>query len=414
MSDPLPHPSASSRARTTGRTAARAKIAAATQRQKQHEKLLAVAARSREPAIDKAHAHPCVAPATPSSVNRASRLSHRSAEKLKQPVIASISSVCIATPIPELTSIPEHDHGTDEGEGHGGKLLELEILPESEEMTTIAPAEQEETEDTCVRLPSMFDREAEVAFAEAAVNDPYYVCAAGKLCQSVGDHTSLRSPCINCDTLAHHFCAEYWHEQNPVKPHLVIMTKDLSKGGKQHLKNTPSAQKCNVMFCSLCESRWKAIKVSAMAKIVAKKSKRPLDKSSSTPSSGQHAPKKKKASRTTMPVAVIQELRHVAAFYSQVYIFTKVEKTKANLCFALIEEHFYGNPQKCIKGACEMLLEGEGPFAALYNIIEGDFDRELVLKASCCGKDTSSSYVAGVHFSVHDLYTFGVDKVSCG
>jgi hypothetical protein len=131
MSDPLPRPSASSRARTTGRTAARAKIAAATQRQKERENLLAVVARSREPAIDKAHAHPRVAPAMPSSINRASRLSHRSAEKLKQPVIASISSVFIATPIPELPSIPKH-HGTDEGEGHGEKLLDLEVLAESE------------------------------------------------------------------------------------------------------------------------------------------------------------------------------------------------------------------------------------------------------------------------------------------
>ena len=69
----------------------------------------------------------------------------------------------VATPIPELPSIPEH-HGTDEGEGHGEKLLDLEVF-ESEETTTIAPAEQEETEDTCVRLPSMFDREAAVAFA---------------------------------------------------------------------------------------------------------------------------------------------------------------------------------------------------------------------------------------------------------
>ena len=133
---------------------------------------------------------------------------------------------------------------------------------------------------------------------------PDYVCTAGQLCQSVGNHTLLRSPCINCDTLAHHFCAEYWHEQNPVEPHLVITIKDLSKGGKQRLKNTPSAQKCNVMFCALCESRWKAIKVSAAAKIAAKnKSKRPLDKSSSTPS-GQRAPiKKKKASTMTAPVA---------------------------------------------------------------------------------------------------------------
>ena len=32
------------------------------------------------------------------------------------------------------------------------------------------------------------------------------------------------------------------------------------------------------------------------------------------------------------------------------------------------------------------------------------------MKASCCGKDTASSYVAGVHFSVEDLHTFGVNK----
>ena len=104
MSAPLPRPSASSRAGTTGRTAARGKIAAATQQQKEREKLLAVVARSREPANDKAHAHHRAAPAMPSSVNRASRLSHRSAEKLKQPVIASISSVFVATSIPELPS----------------------------------------------------------------------------------------------------------------------------------------------------------------------------------------------------------------------------------------------------------------------------------------------------------------------
>ena len=80
MSDPLPRPSASSRARTTGRTAARAKIAAATQRQKEREKLLAVVATSREPAIDKTHAHNRVAPAMASSVNRLNRLYQRSAE----------------------------------------------------------------------------------------------------------------------------------------------------------------------------------------------------------------------------------------------------------------------------------------------------------------------------------------------
>ena len=128
MSASPPRPSASSRAGMSGRTTARGKLAAATQRQREREKLLSVVAKSREPAT---HAHHRAAPATPSSIDRASRLSHRSAEKLrKQPVIAFISSVVIATPIPELLSIP--DHGTDKGEGRHEKVLDLEVLAESE------------------------------------------------------------------------------------------------------------------------------------------------------------------------------------------------------------------------------------------------------------------------------------------
>jgi hypothetical protein len=57
----------------------------------------------------------------------------------------------------------------------------------------------------------------------------------------------------------------------------------------------------------------------------------------------------------------------------------KVEKVKADVQFALIEEHFYGT-------------------------------RQLVLKSSCCGKDTTTSYVAGVNFTLKDLVTFGVKK----
>jgi hypothetical protein len=49
-----------------------------------------------------------------------------------------------------------------------------------------------------------------------------------------------------------------------------------------------------------------------------------------------------------------------------------VEKAKVNHRFALIEEQFYCNFQKGIKGACKMLLEGAGLFAALYNIIKED------------------------------------------
>ena len=81
------------------------------------------------------------------------------------------------------------------------------MLAESEVTTTIAPAGQEETEDSTgdTVCPTMFDREAAEAFAETAVDDPDYVCAAGQFCRSVGDHISSMSPCVNCNELAHHF-----------------------------------------------------------------------------------------------------------------------------------------------------------------------------------------------------------------
>ena len=103
---------------------------------------------------------------------------------------------------------------------------------------------------------------------------------------------------------------------------------------------------------------------------------------------------------------IIRELRRVAAFQVQLYIFTKVEKSKANLRYALIEEQFHGCPKKRIKGACAQLIEGSGAFSLLYDIREGELNVEIVLKTSCCGKDTSSSYVAGVHFTEDDIRFF--------
>ena len=105
MSAPLPRPSASSGDGTSGRATARGKIALASQRKHEREKLLAVVAKSREPIIAKPRAQKHTAPATPSSVERANRLYQRSAEKmLNQP--ASIASVSTVVPITELQSVP--------------------------------------------------------------------------------------------------------------------------------------------------------------------------------------------------------------------------------------------------------------------------------------------------------------------
>jgi hypothetical protein len=87
------------------------------------------------------------------------------------------------------------------------------------------------------------------------------------------------------------------------------------------------------MFCILCQCRWKAIKVTAQAKLMAKASKKNL-KSSTI---GEYAPKKR-AKLLTASVAVVRKLHPIAAFYLQVYIFTKVEKAKADHHFTMIEE----------------------------------------------------------------------------
>jgi hypothetical protein len=124
---------------------------------------------------------------------------------------------------------------------------------------------------------------------------------------------------------------------------------------------------------------------------------------------GKAAPKKKMKS-TKATTWIIRELRRLAAFQAQLYIFTKVEKTKADLRYSLIEEQFHGFTRKRIKRACAQLIEGSGAFRLLYEMKEGEFNVELVLKPSCCGKETSSSYVAGVHFTEDDIRTFGHNK----
>ena len=128
------------------------------------------------------------------------------------------------------------------------------------------------------------------------VNISHFVCVAANLCWSVGNQTSMMSLCINCNWSTHHFCAKYLSEQPPVEESLVIVIKvrDFSKEGKvcyKEYKKIHTAKKCNVMFCILCKFWWKAITVSAAAKIVAiavakiaaKTSKKNLNKFSREP-----------------------------------------------------------------------------------------------------------------------------------
>ena len=56
------------------------------------------------------------------------------------------------------------------------------------------------------------------------------------------------------------------------------------------------------------------------------------------------------------------------------------------------------------------MIKGSGAFCLLYDIKEGEHNVERVLKTSGCSKETSSRYVAGVHFIEYDIHSFGLNK----
>ncbi len=89
-------------------------------------------------------------------------------------------------------------------------------------------------------------------------------------------------------------------------------------------KKTPACEKQNVTIFVLCQAKVKAVKVLAQAMKV-------VEKASKHNSAGNGSAAKKKVKCTKAPTAIIRKLRHLAAFQAQPYIFTKAEKSKADV-----------------------------------------------------------------------------------
>ena len=72
-------------------------------------------------------------------------------------------------------------------------------------------------------------------------------------------------------------------------------------------------------------------------------------------------------------------------------MFEAYEKKKMSEKWKIVEEAFYGDPRKKIKGAIHQLIDGENAFAALYDdpVINENGIVERALKALCCGADTA-------------------------
>jgi hypothetical protein len=108
---------------------------------------------------------------------------------------------------------------------------------------------------------------------------------------------------------------------------------------------------------------------------------------------------------STPSAVILRGFRKLAAYHCQVQICTTYNKVTDKLKFGFIEELFYGNPGKNIKGACEQVIDGDHAFSCLYYKHEREDGMELTLKPLYCGVNTTVNYVAGVSISPHCIST---------
>jgi len=57
----------------------------------------------------------------------------------------------------------------------------------------------------------------------------------------------------------------------------------------------------------------------------------------------------RKSTNVKFPTKILLELRQLAAFHCQAFVFLECEKTNQADTYALMEERFYGNPKKELK-----------------------------------------------------------------
>ena len=257
MSSQLPCPSASAGS-ASGRALSRGKLAIATQQQRERAKLLAHVDKSREPTIDKTRAFNRAAPATPSSVERAHCLLQRSAMKQPDvPLRAQTMSPVLELPatIPKIpttvervaflllelpATIPKLPPPVERVSGEqrvgGDQDTELPaMIPELPPPVERVSGEQHigGDQDTAPSTPPSKATPEKTLDDTNNNDDPYYRCAAHRLCRSMGDQTSQFLMCINCNQPVHLFCAEYLIEQTPVAEHTsYISVQDFTKDGK--------------------------------------------------------------------------------------------------------------------------------------------------------------------------------------
>ena len=138
----------------------------------------------------------------------------------------------------------------------------------------------------------------------------FFSCFVDKYCRSVDDQTSPRQLCINCNCIAHLACSENLVFQNPVDMEFVVSVADFTRATKSRIRAIPKSQHGTLFFRFSCMANIRAAKEKKMAKKAVPRAPR------------------KSSSIVKFPNKILAELRRLAAFHCQTFVFLECEKNK--------------------------------------------------------------------------------------
>jgi hypothetical protein len=108
----------------------------------------------------------------------------------------------------------------------------------------------------------------------------------------------------------------------------VVTVGDFTRAAKSRIRATPKSEHETLFFSFLCMANIRAVKEKKMAK-----------------KSEPRAPRKTSLI-VKFPIKILAELCRLAAFHCQAFVFFECEKTNRAGTYALMEEQFYGDPEK--------------------------------------------------------------------
>ena len=177
------------------------------------------------------------------------------------------------------------------------------------------------------------------------------------------------------------------------------MTKQVVDEDKYGSPINPSLEILNSMqtstkfFCFCCKD--------LIGDLHSKKKTTPVLKTVSAPNKAAQIP--------SLPNSIRMELSCAILFYCCSVVF-RSKTTLANNCKVNMMTQFYGNKAEQYLGAMDMLIQGVATFDMLYDNIEGDNGKELVLKSWLSGVTTTNHYVSGVHFTAESIASVRKDN----